>query len=276
MHHARVMDLHQTRVTIPKSIGFITTGNTYTGQYMCDNWSRVWSIQRFEANAAAVIKRVGIVILNNFFNRGFAIVFQLRSQFFVGNHFIPVAQTGARMFMNILIFVLSFYHLYRFRSPEKNVESLQMSACWLDILPDDLSEIIYRYVHSSKFTHVVKDMKELVDYEYYEEAGVSELIMLSRHRVHPRKAKGMKQIVPFVKQGLSVTYSLEPDYTSRLLKVFNWTHIMFDDSYEGSIRHLSWPPDQHHQHHQHHTTQNNQQAQIKVGVKAGFRITYKD
>lgn len=91
-------------------------------------------------------------------------------------------------------------------------------ASWLDVLPDDLREGIFRMVHLVAYNSVVRDIDELVDHEYYPEFGVSELIITSRHPVLKRR---FEQV-----QGLSVNYSMV--YPSRLLEVWNWTDLQFD------------------------------------------------
>ena len=87
---------------------------------------------------------------------------------------------------------------------------------WLDVLPDELREDIFRIVHRVAYRSVVRDIDELVDHEYYPEFGVSELIITSRHPVIKRRFD----------HGISVNYSMV--YPSRLLEVWNWTDLQFD------------------------------------------------
>lgn len=90
---------------------------------------------------------------------------------------------------------------------------------WLDTLPHDLYNQIFCMVHTGFYQEVVRDIDELVNHEYYPEFELSELIVTSRQPVN----RGL------TKHHLLVNYSSGWHYPSRLLEVWNYTNLNFDD-----------------------------------------------
>ena len=107
-----------------------------------------------------------------------------------------------------------------------------ITGTWLDELPEELLEAIHRTAHRDAYDAVVKDLDELVDWSYYEEFGLSELLVTARTRrgpIQPRRVPGRPQ-------ALSVTYG--EDAPSRLLACWNFTHMMFDGTRDATTTFL--------------------------------------
>ena len=90
---------------------------------------------------------------------------------------------------------------------------------WFEILPEDLCDDIFHMAHATLYSEVVKDIGDLVNHEYFEEYDISELIITARKPVNRR----------FSKHRLLVNYSVR-QYPSRLLEVWNYTNLSFDDN----------------------------------------------